>query len=86
MATAKPVEERIKESMEIVSSLLSLGIPRQCAEMDELHTHLNAYIKDGLCWSGNIDFRKFGRIAEVDLPRRADKHISVNLRVPRVGK
>ena len=85
-STEKPHAERVKETVEILKSISGLGIPLDSPEVAELRTHLNAYIKDGLCWSGSISFLRFGRIAEVNLPRRADKAIEVTLRIPRAGK
>ena len=81
----KPKEERIKESIEIFRSLKTLGIPFDAPEVQELKTHTDAYIHEGVCWSGSISFMRFGRIAEVNLPRRADKQIEVTLRKPRAG-
>jgi hypothetical protein len=81
----KPKEERIKESIEIFRSLKTLGIPFDSPEVQELKTHTDSYIHDGMCWSGSISFMRFGRIAEVNLPRRADKQIEVTLRKPRTG-
>ena len=81
----KPKEERLKESLEIFRSLKSLGIPFDAPEVQELKTHVDAYVRDGICWSGSVSFLAYGRIAEVSLPRRADKQIEVTLRKPRVG-
>lgn len=83
--TEKPVGDRVSECMEILHSIKSLGIPVACSEVMELREHFNRYIQEGVCWSGTIDFRRFGRIAEVDLPRRVDKTVTVNLRLPRAG-
>jgi len=83
MKTEKPIGDRVKESVEIMRDFQRLEIPLQCPEVLELKQHLDLYIKEGTCWSGSIDFLRFGRIAEVDLPRRADKAIEVRLRVPR---
>jgi hypothetical protein len=54
-------------------------------EVQELKKHTDAYIHEGVCWSGSISFLAYGRIAEVNLPRRADKQIEVTLRKPRAG-
>jgi hypothetical protein len=81
----KPKDERLKESLEIFRSLKSLGIPFEAPEVCELKTYIDAYVNDGICWSGIISFIRYGRIAEVNLPRRADKQIEVKLRVPRVS-
>ncbi len=85
MITEKPIGDRVSEIMKIMNEIKSLNIPLDAPEVAELRLHCNAYIKEGLCWSGNISFLRFGRIAEVDLPRRADKYVSVNLRLPRAG-
>jgi hypothetical protein len=82
--TEKPYADRIKETVEILQTIRGLGIPIQSPEVNELKGHLDSYIKDGICWSGTINFQRFGRMAEVNLPRRADKQIEVTLRVPRV--
>ena len=81
----KPKEERLKESLEIFRSLKTLGIPFDAPEVQELKKHTDAYIHEGICWSGSVSFLAYGRIAEVNLPRRADKQIEVTLRKPRAG-
>lgn len=84
--TEKPVADRIQETLEIFNAIRTLGIPLDSPEVNELRGHFNAYIREGVCWSGTLNFLRFGRMAEVDLPRRADKDIVVNLRVPRAGR
>ena len=86
VVTEKPVEDRIRETMEVMHAIKTLGIPLDSPEVAELRGHFNSYIKDGICWSGTLNFLRFGRIAEVELPRREDKEIVVKLRVPRAGK
>ena len=86
VTTEKPVEDRIRETLEVMHAIKTLGIPLDSPEVTELREHFNAYIKEGVCWSGALNFLRFGRIAEVELPRRADKDIVVKLRVPRAGK
>lgn len=81
----KPKEDRLKESIEIFRSLKTLGIPFDAPEVQDLKLHTDAYINEGICWSGSISFLRFGRIADVILPRRADKQIEVTLRKPRAG-
>jgi hypothetical protein len=81
----KPIEERVKESVEILRNIRGLGIPINCSEVQELKEHLDLYVKQGVCWSGTINFLRYGRMADVNLPRRADKPITVVLRKPRIG-
>ena len=85
MTTEKPKEDRVKETVAIMRSLTELGIPLNSPEVSELREHLTSYINEGVCWSGSISFQRFGRIAEISLPRRADKLIEVTLRLPRAG-
>jgi len=83
MSTEKPKELRVKETVELLKKFPTLGIPLDSPEVLELRGRLNAYIQDGTVWSGTISFRSYGRMAEVVLPKRADKPIEVMLRVCR---
>lgn len=85
MKSEKPFELRVKESVEIMRQIQGLGIPLNSTEVLELKSHIDSYVKEGICWEGTINFLRFGRIAEVNLPRREDKPIEVNLRKPRAG-
>ena len=80
--TEKPKDVRVKEIVELLKKLTGLGIPLESPEVQELKGRFDAYIKDGECWSGTISFESYGRIADVNLPKRADKPIEVTLRVP----
>ena len=86
MASEKPLEDRVKECMAILKDIQALGIPNFSPELLKLRGHMNEYIRDGTVWSGTIDFGAYGRIAEVVLPRRADKAVEVLLRVPRARR
>lgn len=86
MASEKPVADRVKECMAILNDIQALGIPSLSPELVKLRGHMNEYIRDGTCWTGVIDFSAYGRIAEVILPRRADKAVEVLLRVPRARR
>ena len=83
--TEKPKEDRVKETVEILRSIKGLGISINEPEVIELRGHFRKYIEEGICWAGSINFLRFGRMAEVNLPRRADKMVEVTLRVPRAG-
>ena len=85
MASEKPVGDRVSECVNILKDIEGFGIPMLGPEMTKLREHFNNYIRDGTCWSGTIDFSAYGRIAEVVLPRRADRSVEVLFRVPRAG-
>ncbi len=86
MASEKPVAERVKECSTVLRDIAGFGIPSFSPGLVKLRGHMNNYIRDGTPWSGSIDFGEYGRIAEVILPRRADKPVMVLLRVPRARR
>jgi hypothetical protein len=81
MLTNKPKEIRVRESITLLKKFTQLGIPLSDPAVKELKQHLDAYINDGLCWKGSVDFLRFGRIADVNLPQGANETIEVTLRV-----
>ena len=83
MKTEKSAADCLKESMVILGKIKDLGIPMDSPEVSELRKILNDYVKDGTCYTGTLNFLRFGRMVEVNLPRRADKLIEVTLRLPR---
>ena len=86
MKTEKPKDVRVKEIVEILKKIHSLGIPLESSEVQELKQHFDLYIQEGECWIGTISFLSYGRIADVNLPKRADKPIEVTLRIPKKQK
>jgi hypothetical protein len=82
--TEKSYEQRVIEILSVFRNLKSVGIPLNCTEVLELKDYTDAYIKDGICWEGTINFQRIGRMAEVNLPKRADKVVEVTLRKTRI--
>ncbi len=70
----------------MLKDIAGLGIPMKSPEVEALRERFSAYVNDGVCWEGTIDFSAYGRMAEVSLPRRADKAVEVRLRLPRVAR
>lgn len=81
--TDKPQDDRIRESITILRDIEHLGIPRNSPELVSLREKIDAYVREGECWEGTVNFLRFGRMAEVCLPKRADVPIQIRLRVPR---
>jgi hypothetical protein len=80
----KPQADRLKESIAILKKLtIDLRIPYSSPEVQELKSHFDLYIKEGVCWSGSVSFEAYGRVAIVNLPRSAKKPIEITLRVIR---
>ena len=84
----KPIAKRLKEVVELLSKITGdLGIPLESPEVQELKGHLDAYVKDGVCWAGKISFEAWDhRVAHVVLPRSATKPIEVVLKKAYVFK
>jgi hypothetical protein len=80
--TEKPIAKRLKEVVELLGKLTGeLGIPLESPEVQELKGHLDAYVRDGLCWSGTVSFEAWDhRVAHVILPKSATKPIEVILK------
>ena len=77
----KPKDARVRESIILLKKFTQLGIPLTEPAVKELKKHLDEYINKGTCWKGSIDFLRFGRIADVNLPKDADETIEVTLRI-----
>lgn len=71
---------RIEECIRIMKQLYEFGIPVEYPPLKELSKRLSDYVKTGEPWSGKIKFEAYGRIADVILPRRSDREITVVLR------
>ena len=79
--------KRLEQVMTVMSKLRDdLKLPMGSAAVLELKSRLSDWVKTGAAWSGTIDFREFGRMAEVNCPKNADKLLEVRLRVVRAGK
>jgi len=86
MASEKPKEDRLRECIAVIQKLTKdLGIPYNSPEVQELKGHFDAYINDGTVWNGNVSFAAYGRIAVVNLPRKATSPVEVTLRATRLG-
>jgi hypothetical protein len=71
---------RIEQCISVIKQIRDLGIPNEYPPLKELSKRMSDYIKTGDPWSGKIKFEAYGRVADVILPRRADRDISVTLR------
>lgn len=71
---------RIEECLLVMKQIRDLGIPTEYPPLRELSKRLSDYVKTGDPWAGKIKFEAYGRVAEVILPRKADRQISVLLK------
>jgi hypothetical protein len=72
-ALVKPQSERVSESITLLKQLRELGVVDTTPSLQVLRNHLNDWIRTGDSWAGKIEFPSYGRIADVLLPRRADR-------------
>jgi hypothetical protein len=63
-----------------MKELRDLGIPTEYPPLKELSKRLSEYVKTGEPWAGKIKFEAYGRVADVVLPRKTDRQITVVLR------
>lgn len=66
----KPTDERLRESMTILSRIQELGIANTDPSYKELSAKFNEWIKGGDAWQGTIDFHRWNRRAHVLLPTK----------------
>jgi hypothetical protein len=71
---------RVQECVHVMKQLHETGIAPDYPPLKELSKRLSEYIKTGEPWAGKIKFEAYGRVADVVLPRRADRQLTVVLR------
>ena len=76
---AKPMSERLQESMRILNKILALGIDKDDASYKELSKQFSTWVKTGTEWKGTINFYRYGRNAEVVLPSEKNRAATCNL-------
>jgi hypothetical protein len=74
------MNKRLEQSLHVMREMYDLGFPTDYPPLKELSRRLSDYVKTGEPWSGKIKFEAYKRVAEVILPRRPDRDISVNLK------
>lgn len=71
---------RVEECIRVMKEIRDLGIPIEYPPLKELSKRLSDYVKTGDPWAGKIKFEAYGRVADVVLPRKADRQIMIVLR------
>jgi hypothetical protein len=74
--------DRVKESITILKKLKELGIPTNEPGYALTKMQLDAWIAGGDLWEGRIDFPRFQRRAEMVLPVRPDRVVSMTIFAP----
>lgn len=71
---------RLEQSLHVMREMYDLGFPADYPPLKELSRRLSDYVKTGEPWSGKIKFETYGRVAEIILPRKENREISVVLK------
>ena len=79
----KPKADRVKEAITILQKLKELGIPTNEPGYMITKQHLDEWIQGGDRWDGRVDFPRFQRRAELVLPVRPDRVVSMTIFAPR---
>jgi hypothetical protein len=73
----KSTASRVKESIELIGKFKELGVAESEPGLVNLRTQMNEWIRGGLAWSGRIEFPRYDRYAEVNLPDREGRIASI---------
>jgi hypothetical protein len=79
----KPKADRVKEAITILQKLKELGIPSNEPGYLMTKHQLDEWIAGGDRWDGRIDFPRFQRRAELILPVRPDRVVSMTIFAPK---
>jgi hypothetical protein len=77
----KTKEERVKEGINLLMKLKEVGISPTDPSYREVQEHISDWVKTGDPWIGKVEFYRYGRIAEILLPRKATAVASLALKM-----
>uniref|UniRef100_A0A6C0DU36 Uncharacterized protein n=1 Tax=viral metagenome TaxID=1070528 RepID=A0A6C0DU36_9ZZZZ len=77
----KTKKDRLSEGINILKQLRDNGVKELSPGFQELKTKISEWVSSEGSWDGNIDFREYGRIAEVELPKYDNKAAGLNFKV-----
>ena len=77
----KTKEERVKEGINLLMKLKEVGILSTEQPYIEIQAHISDWVKTGDPWMGKVEFYRYGRIAEILLPRKSTAVASLALKM-----
>lgn len=77
----KSKEDRLKEGISILKQLRDGGVQEYSLGYLDLKNKISAWVNGQDSWEGTIDFRDYGRVAEVDLPKYDNRSAGLNFKV-----
>jgi len=81
MKEIKCKKDRVQEGISILKQLRDNGVKEYSLGFVELKTKITEWISNECSWEGIIDFRDYGRVAEVELPKYNNKAAGMNFRI-----
>ena len=66
----KSKEDRLKEGLVILNKLREIGIPPIEPGFQEIQNHISTWVNTGDAAAVKVPIPRFGRVAEIVLPRR----------------
>jgi hypothetical protein len=76
----KPKEDRLKEGITILQKLREVGITDVEPGFREIQNYIRVWVAGGPAAQHRIEFPRYGRVAELLLPRRARNVASMSLK------
>lgn len=67
----KTKEDRVKEGINLLMKLKEVGVSSTDASYREVQEHISDWVNTGDPWIGKVEFYRYGRVAEILLPRKA---------------
>ena len=81
MKEVKSKMDRVKEGVSLLKQLRDNGVKEDSFGFEDLKEKIKEWVSSENSWEGSIDFRDYGRIADVELPKYTNKAAGVNFRV-----
>jgi len=75
--TEKPKEDRLKEGIHLLKQILDIIKDNEHPSYLELKAVITNWVNDGKSYDGKIEFYDFDRVADISLPRTANKAASI---------
>lgn len=81
MKKIKPKIDRVKEGVSLLKQLRDNGVKEYSMGFEDLKEKIKEWVLSEDSWEGSIDFRDYGRVADVELPKYDNKAAGLNFRV-----
>jgi len=76
--------DRVKEGVSLLKQLRDNGVKEWSIGFEDLKEKIKEWVSGEDSWEGSIDFRDYGRVADVELPKYNNKAAGLNFRVKKI--